>query len=501
LRTPRWLALCALAIPAMASIPAAAAPATDAISPWPQYQGNAQRSGVAPIGAPEPPYAIAWHAAAGIGDPTQVSGIPAPILTDRLAIVVGRETVDAFDVATGEQVWSVPRALGPASPAAIDGNLLLFVEGGGDESASANASSAPPATTTAPSTATAGANPSASMPAPTDTASSLVAVSLRSQERRWTVPLSDVSHTGVLIDAGTAVVGTDDGTVTAVDLGGRQLWSQDVGDHVLTPMAGSAGLLYVSVLPEQRAGSAALVALQLRDGTQAWRYEPAVPTPGLGVPSIGSDDLGGDTIYVVDRSSVRAIGPDGTQRWAAPTYSLTTGSPPAVGNDAVFVTDQTGTVYAFDRGTGSERWRFATNRTPGGSPIVTRTAVLQPAVDGTVSAISIDAGHQIWHASISDNAVLGLAATTSILVATSTGTTPGIAGLVADQGGTIEDIVSPTTGDPRGLLLGWLAAAVPIAIVLLLLGRRVAVAPDPTLLGSIEDDAIDPWEDDLEGGP
>jgi hypothetical protein len=114
LRTLRWLALLALAVPAVAAIPAVAAfGAVDAS--WSQYQRDAGRSGLAPEGTPEPPYTVSWNAPAGIGDPSKVLGSPAPILTDGLAVVVGRETVGDRHLHRGAGVEraACPRSIGP----------------------------------------------------------------------------------------------------------------------------------------------------------------------------------------------------------------------------------------------------------------------------------------------------------------------------------------------------------------------------------------------------
>jgi outer membrane protein assembly factor BamB len=497
LRTPRWLALFALAVTSiLVAIPAGASPAGVHAWPWSGYQGNAQATGLAPDGTPQPPYRVAWDAEAGIGDPSHVSGIPAPVLTDRFAIVVGRETVDAVDTSTGTLAWSVPRALGPSSPPAVDNDLLLFLEGGGDESATGAGTSSPPPT---PTTAASSAASASASPTVSSGASSLVAVDIGSHERLWTVPLTDVSHTGVVVDGGVAFVGTDDGTATAIDLSGEELWSQHVGDHLVASLAVSDDRVYASVRPESR-GSATLVALGSDDGSEVWRYDPGGGVLDLGAPSVARDATAGDTILVVGSdASLRAVdGSDGTQRWAAPLYSPTAGAPPAVGSDVVYVTDQSGTMYAFDRATGTERWRFATNHPAVGPPIVTSGSVVQPATDGTVSAVALDSGHEIWHAIIADSAVLILAASPGLVVASHTGTVPGLAGLVAEPGGSTEDLVSPTTGDPGALVLGWLAAAVPLTALLVLFGRAIGTRMGPASLGSTDDDAVDPWETDLE---
>jgi hypothetical protein len=324
-------------------------------------------------------------------------------------------------------------------------------------------------------------------------------MNLRTQRRLWTVPLSGVSRTGVLIVGATVVVGADDGTVTAVDLDGQDRWTQDVGDHVLAPMAATDDLVFASVRPESR-GPATLVALRTTDGSQAWRYEPPAGVLDLGGPSTATDTAGTSTVYVVGSdASVRALSAaDGSQRWAAPLYSPTAGSPPASTGDTLVVTDQSGTVYALDQATGAERWRFATNRSSIAAPILTGTSVLQPAADGTVSAISLASGHLVWHGAIADSGVLGLAARVDLIVASVTGTSPGVVGLINDPQGVTEDVVSPTMPDPAGLLRNWLAAALPLTVLLVMAGRWLAATMGPASFGSTDDDPVDPWEADLE---
>ena len=97
MRTRLLLASLVLVAAVSAAVPALALAST---SPWPQYQGNAARTGFA-AEAPALPYGTAWSAPADIGDTTHISGVPAPALTDSLAIVVGREEVAAVDLAVG----------------------------------------------------------------------------------------------------------------------------------------------------------------------------------------------------------------------------------------------------------------------------------------------------------------------------------------------------------------------------------------------------------------
>lgn len=327
-----------------------------------------------------------------------------------------------------------------------------------------------------------------------------MAIDASTQRRLWTVPLSDVSHTGVVVAGRVAIVGADNGTVTAVDPAtGKQAWSVDVGDHVLAPMAADDAQVYVCVRPETN-GTAQLVALKLSDGSEVWRYQPSGSVVDLGAPAVATD-TGISTVYLVSSdAALRAIGSDGTQKWAEPLYTATSGSPPAVSSDSVYVADQSGTVYAFDRSTGAERWRFATNHGAVGAPVVTATAVLQATSDGVVVAIAPDTGRQIWSGSVADSAIFGLAATPDQIVAAHTGTTPGVTALQADPSGTLTDISSPTSADPLGLALGWLAAAVPLTAALLLIGRSWDARRSEPLLAPTDGDdlPVDPWEADLE---
>jgi outer membrane protein assembly factor BamB len=312
-----------------------------------------------------------------------------------------------------------------------------------------------------------------------------------------------VSHTGVTVLGDAAVVGTDDGTVTAIDASGKQLWSQQVGDHVLAPIAASGDQLYAAARPEAR-GSAALVALRASDGSQLWRYEPGASVLDLGAPSVGQGSVGDtadeDTVFLVGSdASLRAVAAaDGSQRWAVPVYAPTGGSPPAVSDNAVYVTDQSGIVYAFDRVTGQERWRFATNHAAVTAPIVTASSVVQAATDGAISAIAIGSGHQTWQTILVDSPVLGAAASTELIVLAHTGAAPGLAALRLDPTGAVEDLASPTTADPAGLVVAWLAVAVPLSIALLLLGRWLGARIGPAPLGPTDDEPIDPWEAELQ---
>ncbi|HEX6009959.1 MAG TPA: hypothetical protein VFZ50_07640, partial [Actinomycetota bacterium] len=94
---------------------------------WPQFQGGPEHRGVSESG-PAPPYRTRWTFTSPDG-----SGLSSAVIVDGLAISVGRASVYAVDVATGELAWDVARADGPvSSPAIASGRrlTLLYVDGG-----------------------------------------------------------------------------------------------------------------------------------------------------------------------------------------------------------------------------------------------------------------------------------------------------------------------------------------------------------------------------------
>ena len=66
--------------------------------------------------------------------------------------------------------------------------------------------------------------------------------------------------------------------------------------------------------------------------------------------------------------------------------------------------------------------------------------------------------------------------------------------------GALVSIVSPTELDPSSLIVHYLMAAVPLAVVLLLLGRWLRGRMGPAFLDDETQAALDPVEAALEGG-
>jgi outer membrane protein assembly factor BamB len=462
-------------------VAATTAGAEVATGDWSQYQGNAPHSGVAAT-APAPPFGIAWSTPTGIGDETHFAGIPAPVIADGDAIVVDREDVTAVSLETGVVAWTTPRELGPSAPAAVVASgrrtTILFTEGGGDLSSSASSTPSP--------------SPSAS-PSPSER-STLVAIDASDRKELWRRLLPDVSVGGPTVDGSTVLVGTDDGSVTAVDLAsGDQEWTRDLGESVNTPVAAADGTAYVAVGADARTPGF-MASLRETDGTQLWRVDLGAAGSSISAPAVAD----GVVYATVGDGSIRAMdAATGDERWAAKLNALSGGGSPAVSNDAVVVSDVRGQVYRFAPSTGERMWDFAMNAPVYGATVIAGAAVLVGDSSGDVSAIDLETGYRIWRQNVGDGLLLGFAVTPGSIVAVRTGPSAGVVALTADPDGTLVQEQSPTIVEPVDLGVAWAAAALPMVVLLVVAGRFLAARLGPATFGSDEgDEPVEPLDED-----
>jgi outer membrane protein assembly factor BamB len=454
---------------------------------WPQYQGNVQHTGVA-SSAPAAPFRVSWSQPSGIGDETHFAGIPAPVLDGRDAIVVDREDVTARSLGSGAVTWSVHRQLGPSAPAAVVSGsartMIVYTEGGGDLSSSASGTPVP---STTPSVSGA---PSSSHPE----RSTLVAIDAATRDVLWRRPLPDVSTGGPTVDGSTVLVGTDDGSVTAVALAsGQQEWSVDLGESINTPIAAADGIAYVAV-----SGASGqppdLVAVRETDGTDVWRFSPGGPGQSIGAPAVAD----GAVYATASDGSVRAVdAATGVSLWATKLNTVSGGGSPAVSSDSVVVVDVRGQVYRFAPASGERLWDFAMNTPVFGSVVIAGRAVVVGDSNGDVSAIDLQTGERIWHQSVGEGLLLGLAVAPDSIVATRTGPAAGVVALVSDPNGVLITEQSPTTVEPVKLGIAWVAASLPLVLVLLLVGRFLDARLGSATLGSSDPGGSGNLQDDV----
>jgi outer membrane protein assembly factor BamB len=486
LRPPRAISVVPIAVLAAgllaSSMTAAAADPTDG---WAQFQGDAGHRGTAGSG-PTPGYRVAWEMLQEPGGPRAMYGLSAPVVVEDHVVAVGPTQVVAVDPSTGDESWTVERVLGPSAAAAgavgAEGSLVLYTEGWGDGPPDEDDSSP-----------TAAVSPS---PAPTDDdvevpAARLVGVDAVDGSSVWTVDLPAVSRTGVTVLGDLAVVGSIDGSVTAVEVAsGRVAWTTSVGGFLESAIAAADDLVLAAVRGSDDSPTA-IVALAAADGEQAWRYEPQTASFGIGPASIGD----GAAYVGLPDGTVRSVAlADGTERWStilnAYLNPFAPASPPVIAGEAVIVADVRGQVYRLDAITGERVWDHAYNRPVlRSAPIVVGEHVLVATADGWFAGFDVATGELVWEREVSPSGagpLRSLAVTGDTVVAGRGGSKAGLVGLQHDPTVALVRTPSPTTFDPRALLLWW-AVSLVAAAALFASGRWLWVRLGPPEIPTEDD--------------
>lgn len=492
LRRAALIALAASACALVFAVPATA----QAVTGWDQFQGGPAHPGAVSV-APAPPYVSTWTGSVPLGGPNDRYGLSAPALAGDQAVVVGPENVLGFDVATGEATFSVDRDFGPPAPAAaaeLGGrHVVAFTEGfAGSEPGASVSASASSATPTASN-----ASPAPSTPVDAH----LAAFDLRTLKPLWDpVELDDVSKTGVTIAAGVAYLGTDAGTVYAVDLAtGKVSWKADLGGELLSPLASADDLVVAGVAGDARTPPA-VVALKAADGSQAWRFEPASAGLVSGVAIADERVFAGFTDTTVRAIDLR----DGAEMWSArlnaPMYPQ---AGPATTGEDLYALDVNGQLYRLKTADGARVWDFALNTlTPRGWPVVAGDHVLLATDEGRLIAVQIDDGHLVWDSGAGTGPLRWLVPTPDRILGVRGGADAGLEAFANDPSGSLIDVVSPTVTDPAKIALNFAIAAVPIVVLVLLVGNALGRRMGPAFI-LVDDGATprdpDPDEDEDEG--
>jgi outer membrane protein assembly factor BamB len=125
-----------------------------------------------------------------------------------------------------------------------------------------------------------------------------------------------------------------------------------------------------------------------------WRIRLVQPDGDVSGPIIGSDG----TVYCgTDSFKLYAVNPDSTIKWTATLDGV--GARPALGQSALFVGTDQGTIYSLDPGTGTIKWQksFAQGVSFNTSPIVAANGYAYFQTDNDVLyCLSQADGTQIW---------------------------------------------------------------------------------------------------------
>lgn len=422
---PRALAVMPLVLTALASAPAVGAQTSE----WPVSGRTPAHQAV--VDGPAPPYRVAWETELEGGPP-----VGPPVLGAGVLVVVGRSEVAALDPESGESVWTVRRAKGTGGAPAVAGDLVLFVEGEGEESA-------------------------------------LVAVTAADGGSTWRAEIDAPSAGGVTVEGDRAYVATRAGTLYSVELeDGTVAWTfpeEPSGERFESAPAVAEGLVLITgqdILDR----SSFLRALDAETGGRVWSYRPEAG--GLGVSS-ASEGRGLVVAGMVGRQpEARAFhASDGAARWATAVRLPFTGRQmPIVADPFVVLADAAGHVYRLDRESGDLRWTF---RVPGfllgGSPSISGGTVLVGDLTGQLSAIDLESGLLVWKRSFGSDRVHPVVVDDQRVYIVARG--GAVAALEHDAEGELLEEPSPTTLFLGRALLNYAAAFALVGIGLVLVLR------------------------------
>ena len=168
---------------------------------------------------------------------------------------------------------------------------------------------------------------------------------------------------------------------------GANIWRKQYTWVISTPAYSQSALYYT--------GDNALYAVQPETGTQLWSFALANPT-------ISSPTVSGSTLYIggPDGKMYAINTANGNAVWSYQTGSgnIAFGpyarggsiivSSPTVSGNTVYFGSANGNLYALDKGTGSELWKYDLGAPVTSSPAVSGNAVYIASFDGTVYAFS-----------------------------------------------------------------------------------------------------------------
>lgn len=261
-----------------------------------------------------------WSHSVGRGSEDKRLGLR-PAVAGDVAYAAGRNgDVEALDLATGKTKWRTETdAAVSAGPGYGDGLVLLGT-----------------------------------------TDARVLALRADNGEKVWEVPVSSEVLASPQSEDGVTVVHTIDGRVAGLSANdGKRLWIYDRNAPVLTLRGTSSPALDRGVAV---AGfdSGQVAALALRDGRALWERSIAIPSGRSELErlvDIDADPVIADgVVYVTTfQGRIAALSLDSGQLLWAREMSSYAGL--AVGPTQLFVTDDTGQVWALDRRTGATFWK------------------------------------------------------------------------------------------------------------------------------------------------
>jgi outer membrane protein assembly factor BamB len=314
---------------------------------WPQFQGNAARTGYHPeISAPSPPVTKDWQFETGhkiCSSPTVADG----------TVFVGGEDgkLYAVDASTGEEVWhfNTGRIVGD-SPAVA--NNTVFV-------GSRN--------------------------------NNLYALDVSTGRKFWRFETGDWIRWSPAVADGTVFVGSYDQNLYAVDArSGEAVWNFETGDEIRSSPAVADGTVFIA------SDDNILYSVDISSGEENWGFQTQYgvsesPTVADGTLFVEENYR---NLYALDANSGEKVWQFDIEDWFH--------SSPAVADGTVFVTSDNHNLYAVNKSSGEEVWHFETGDQIQSSPAVADGTVFMRSNDGNLYAVDASSGEEVWHLKLGD---------------------------------------------------------------------------------------------------
>lgn len=231
------------------------------------------------------------------------------------------------------------------------------------------------------------------------------AFSAKSGTPRWKFRTEGRVRSSPAISNGVVHVASYDGSLYAIDFNsGKQIWRYDTKGRslnsadfgfdrksILSSPAVSDGVVYVG------SRDAHLYAVDAAKGTLKWivDYEDENMTWAISSPAVR-----GQVVYMgtADGQFVHALrAADGQELWRFKMPSRVWSSPVVAGSE-LYVTNQSGGLYAVEVASGKESWDFQTKASVQSSPAVADGVVFFGSNDGGVYAIRADGAQPMQRA-------------------------------------------------------------------------------------------------------
>ena len=228
--------------------------------------------------------------------------------------------------------------------------------------------------------------------------------------QRWRVQTGGPVRSTAAVVGGVVYVGSGDGCMYALDARtGERQWRFDAGSPIHSSPAVANGHVFFEAF------DGSIVSVDASSGTLAWRVHTGPDLPlawghESGDLYASSPAIAGNALVIgAGDGKVRAIElATGTVRWTFATEGRVRSSP-AVDNGVVYVGSMDGSLYALALNDGSLKWRFDTHgrgldsghfgydrRTIQSSPAITGNLVVFGSRDGFLYAVDRSSGKQRW---------------------------------------------------------------------------------------------------------